>query len=87
MTLYFTNDEQQQYDDKTKLVHAHSKLGFLNAHNGLRRGSLHLVLGTTGGGKSTLVRTVLRDIIFNADNQLSVGVWLSEETVEDYKRQ
>jgi ABC-type iron transport system FetAB ATPase subunit len=87
VTLYFTNDDQQQYEDKLKQVHAHSRLGFLNAHNGLRRASLHLVLGTTGGGKSTLVRTLLRDIIFNPQNELSVGIWLSEETVDDYKRQ
>jgi ABC-type iron transport system FetAB ATPase subunit len=87
MTLYFTNEEQEQYEASLREVHFHSKLGFLNAHNGLRRGSLHMVIGTTGGGKSTLTRTLLRDIIFNKDNKCQVGLWLSEETLDDYKKQ
>jgi ABC-type iron transport system FetAB ATPase subunit len=87
MSLHFTEKEQEQYEAELKEIHFHSKLGFLNAHNGLRRGSMHLVLGTTGGGKSTLVRTLLRDLIFNPSNDIQVGVWLSEETVKDYKRQ
>lgn len=87
MSLHFTEEEQAKYEAELKEIHFHSSLGFLNSHNGLRRGSMHLVLGTTGGGKSTLVRTVLRDLIFNPKNDVQVGVWLSEETVKDYKRQ
>ena len=87
MSLHFTEEEQGQYETELREIHFHSSLGFLNSHNGLRRGSLHLILGTTGGGKSTLVRTLLRDLIFNPKNDLQIAVWLSEETVKDYKRQ
>lgn len=87
MSLHFTSEDQETYEQKMREVHFHSGLGFLNSHNGLRRGSMHLILGTTGGGKSTLVRTLIRDLIFNPKNNLQLGVWLSEETVEDYKRQ
>jgi hypothetical protein len=87
MTLYYTQEEQDAYEKSTREVHFSSKLGFLNAHNGFRRGCLHLLIGTTGGGKSTLVRTILRDLIFNKENDAHIGIWLSEETVSDYKAQ
>lgn len=86
-TLHFTEEEQKQYEESNKEIHFHSTLGFLNAHNGLRRKCLHMILGTTGGGKSTLVRTLIRDIIFNPKNDPSVGIWLSEENTADYKAQ
>ena len=87
MTLYFTESEQGEYEKAMREVHFHSLFGFLNAHNGFRRGCLHLILGTTGGGKSTLTRAILRDLIFNKENNAQIGVWLSEETVDDYKIQ
>ena len=87
-TLHFTAEEQADFEKESKEVQFRSSLGFLNAHNGLRRGSFHLVLGTTGGGKSTLVRTLLRDFLFKKENDgLSVALWLSEETVRSYKQQ
>jgi ABC-type iron transport system FetAB ATPase subunit len=87
MTLYFSDQERQSYDDSLKETHFHSQLNFLNAHNGLRRKSMHLLLGTTGGGKSTMVRTLLRDIIFNPKNDTQLCVWLSEESSNDYRSQ
>jgi archaellum biogenesis ATPase FlaH len=87
MTLYFTDKEQSEYEKELREIHFHSSLGFLNAHNGFRRGCLHLILGTTGGGKSTLVRALLRDLLFNKANDCHVGIWLSEETVADYRAQ
>jgi ABC-type Mn2+/Zn2+ transport system ATPase subunit len=87
MTLYFTEKEQEDYNASLREIHFHSKLGFLNAHNGFRKGSLHMVIGTTGGGKSTLTRTILRDLIFNKENNPQVCIWLSEETLDDYKKQ
>lgn len=87
MTLHFTASEQEEFEKEQNKVHFGSNLGFLNAHNGLRRGSLHLVLGTTGGGKSTLVRTLLRDLIFRPEKEFHVAVWLSEEEVNDYRAQ
>lgn len=87
MTLHFTNLDQAEYERLQKQVHFHSKLGFLNAHNGLRRGCLHLLIGTTSGGKSTLMRTLMRDILFHPLNDCHIGIWLSEEEVNDYKAQ
>jgi KaiC/GvpD/RAD55 family RecA-like ATPase len=87
MSLYFTESEQKAYEASLKEVHFHSRLGFLNAHNGLRKGCLHLILGTTGGGKSTLIRTLLRDAIFNPANDMQTNLLLSEETVRAYKAQ
>jgi ABC-type iron transport system FetAB ATPase subunit len=86
-TLHFTTEEQEAYEKKNREIHFHSSLGFLNAHNGLRRGALHLAMATTGAGKSTLVRTLVRDVLFHPKNDISVGVWLSEESTDDYKAQ
>lgn len=87
-SLHFTAEEQSAYETELRAVHVHSGLGFLNSHNGLRRGSMHLVLGTTGGGKSTLMRTLIRDILFRKENsKIKLGLWLSEEEAKDYKQQ
>lgn len=88
MTLHFTKEEQANYEADANQFHFESSMGFLNAHKGLRRGSFHLILGTTGGGKSTLIRTIIRDFLFKKENQnLNLSLWLSEETITDYKRQ
>lgn len=85
-TMHYNLEEQEASLKKSMAVDVHSRLGFINAHNGLRRGSVHLVIGTAGGGKSTLIRTIIRDILFhknNAEHELSI--WLSEETCKEYK--
>lgn len=87
MTLYFTKEEVAEYEKSQKEVHFNSKFGFSNAHNGYRRGSMHLIIGTTGGGKSTLTRAITRDVICNNGDNAHLGLWLSEETVTDYKKQ
>lgn len=87
-TMHFDETYRDKALQESGTIQIASKLCFLNAHNGLRRGSVHTVLGTAGGGKSTLIRTILRDFIFNKDNlHLSVSVWLSEETCKEYKIQ
>lgn len=87
-SLSFTNDEMNQLIKQSNEVHFHSRLGFLNAHNGLRRGSVHMVIGTAGGGKSTLIRTILRDLLFNQKNEkYGIVSLLSEETCKQYKAQ
>lgn len=87
MTLHFTDQESTEFRERNKEIHVHTHLSFLKEHNGLRKGNLHAILGTTGGGKSTLIRSITRDIIFNKENTLRIGFWLSEETVEEYKNQ
>jgi len=55
-----------------------SKFRFLKEHKGYRPGNLHLLLGTSGGGKSTVARSLLIDILPRI--QKKVLIWLSEET-------
>lgn len=88
MSLHFTELEIARMHKANKEVHFPSSFGFQNAHNGFRRGSMHLVLGTTGGGKSTLTRTILRDFLFKRENvNNTLCLWLSEESIESYKQQ
>lgn len=57
--------------------------GFLKAHNGLRKGKLHVLLSRTGGGKSTLARSILFDALDN-NPDLIVFIYLSEEQERDF---
>ena len=61
-----------------------SDLMFLNDHNGFRKGKLHLLLGSTGSGKSTIIRTVLTDLI-TKNPKKNILLYLSEETTGDLK--
>lgn len=85
MTLYYTAEEEREYLKEQRQTHFHSGFGFLNSHNGFRRGAIHLIIGNTSGGKSTLVRALVRDIIFHPKNDAQLGLWLSEESINDYK--
>lgn len=85
MTLYFTKDEQEEFSASLKLKNFSSSFGFLNSHNGLRRGCMHLLVAGTGAGKSTLTRSLIRDFLFNKENRFTLALWLSEETVREYK--
>jgi energy-coupling factor transporter ATP-binding protein EcfA2 len=87
-SLHFTEEEQNEHIKKNATVEIHSGYSFLNAHRGLRRGSTHIVMGTPGGGKSTLVRSLVRDFIFRKENlELGLSIQLSEETTDEYKGQ
>jgi len=58
-----------------------SRYEFLKAHYGLRPGSLHGVLGTTGCGKSTLIKCIVAEVA----RHKKVLLWLSEETIGEYQ--
>jgi KaiC/GvpD/RAD55 family RecA-like ATPase len=85
MTLYYTSEEAKAFEASLREVHFHSKFGWPNAHNGFRRGSVHLVIAGTGAGKTTLIRAIALDIALHKENNCTMGVWLSEETVDEYK--
>lgn len=85
MTLHFTSKEQETFEAALKQVNFHSKLGFVNATNGFRRGSMHLFIAGTGGGKSTLTRSIIRDLLFHPNNNPIIAIWLSEESIEEYR--
>ncbi len=59
-------------------------LTFLSEHNGWRRGNVHVVLGASSGGKSTLLRTCLIDALASNNGELKIGVILSEESKLDF---
>jgi len=61
-----------------------TKFNFLLNINGWRLGKVHVLLGTTSSGKSTLMRSIISDVIEN-NNIPKVSCFLSEETSEDYK--
>lgn len=56
----------------------------LKSHKGFRSGRTHLFLGTTGSGKSTLVRSILIDLFKNNPDKKALII-LSEESTEDFK--
>lgn len=85
MTLHFTDKEQADFEASLKEIHFHSNLGFVNSTNGFRRGSMHLFIAGTGGGKSTLTRSLIRDLLFHKLNNPIISIWLSEETIQEYR--
>jgi KaiC/GvpD/RAD55 family RecA-like ATPase len=85
MTLSFTKDEQVKFEAALKEIHFHSNFGFFNSVRCPRRENLHLLIAGTGAGKSTVVRSILRDLLFHKQNNPIIAVWLSEETVEEYR--
>lgn len=89
-TGYITKDEAKHLQDEDRKIHISTKMNFLLAHNGLRPGCIHTILGTTGGGKSTLTRSIIRDFAFNKENserKRTMLVLLSEETVDTFRTQ
>ncbi len=79
-----TNAERKIYIAKSLKVSWKSRFQFLQSHRGFRDGCIHLFLGTAGGGKSTLVRTLLIDILDHDKQNRNVLLQLSEETTADF---
>lgn len=60
-----------------------SGIPFVKNHYGFRPGKMHMVLSRTSGGKSTLMRTLIADVLkFNPTKK--IGVILSEETETEF---
>lgn len=85
---FLCEDELKFYDDELNKRQFTTKYNFLKSHNGFRKGNLHMFLGTSGGGKSTLMRSLLIDIMQNLEeNDEFILLWLSEERSKDYFRE
>lgn len=88
-TAYVSTQDAQRHQANSAKVHIGSKFGFLSSHNGLRPGCIHTLMGISGGGKSTMIRSLVRDFAFHADNAQPhpkvMLVWLSEESGEDFR--
>lgn len=65
--------------DENEHVYFNSTFNFLNAHNGFRKGNIHTFIGTSHGGKSTLIRSIIIDILCNTSKP-KILLWLSEES-------
>lgn len=84
---YCANIGQEQMEilcEESKKIHFSTNLPFLSAHKGWRRGNLHIFLGTSHGGKSTLLRTCLVDALSSNSGKTRVGLVLSEESKLDF---
>ena len=71
--------------EEKKTIYLNTRLSFLKEHNGFRPGLMHILLGLTSGGKSTLVRSIIKDVFFNNFNPQKIYVWLSEESQLSFK--
>ena len=76
--MNFTLEEKNRIEEKlrrNKITIFDSRFSFIKSHNGFRHKCLHTFLARTGGGKTTLVKTILFDLL----KEKKVLVWLSEE--------
>lgn len=80
----YTEDHYQILLDDAQRFHYSTGIEFLARHKGWRRGKTHFILGSSGMGKSTLMRTLVADFIRCNDHSKSVGIVLSEETVDQF---
>lgn len=83
-TAYTSKEEVQRKLQENSKTDYHSQFNFLKEHKGHRKGNLHLYLGISGGGKSTLMRSLVIDAAFSIPDDKKVLVWLSEESYDDF---
>lgn len=79
--IQISEDELKKINQESETVYFKSSFNFLNEHNGIRPGNMHLLLSTTGAGKSSLVRKIILD----SAQEYRAMVWLSEESCQDFK--
>lgn len=79
-----TKTELRLVTEKADKMFFRSRYGFLLSHNGFRPGNIHTFIGISSGGKSTLVRSLIHDIMINIDESKKVLLWLSEESYLDF---
>ena len=70
---------------ENKKNHFHSTFNFISSHNGFRKGKLHLILSDTGTGKSTLIRSLMYDVLLSLPEDKKLLLILSEETEMDFE--
>lgn len=76
-------DEQESIRATLKSQEYLSRFNFLNSHYGLRKAQLHILVGESGKGKSTLLRSIILDTVHHY-NSLVV---LSEEDSDSFRYQ
>jgi len=73
--------EMEAYREGVNKEELQSRYEFLKAHHGIRPNTLHGLMGTTGGGKSTLLKCIIAETAAH----IPVLVWLSEEKIVEYQ--
>lgn len=82
MNIYTNKTVLNQLVTESRQTFFGSSFGFVNETKGWRKEKVHLFLAKTGGGKTTLVRTIILDILSNPDKR--IGLYLSEETEKEF---
>lgn len=82
-TGFQTKGEQEELRQERLSFIFNTQLEFLKSHCGYRPGKVHIILGPTGGGKSTLVKTLLVDLVMQLENRNALLI-LTEERVKDF---
>lgn len=86
-TADITKTELRIVTEKSDKIHFNTSLGVLLSHNGFRPGSVHTFIGISSGGKSTLVRSLIIDVLKNLNALKKVFLWLSEESYLDFVKE
>lgn len=79
-----TPEMEKAYKNQSERKLFTSGQSFLAQHNGWRPGCLHTFIAVAGGGKSTLMRTLLSDAVKNYTKPNKICVWLSEESRAEF---
>lgn len=80
-TAYAEQDKLDELVEINNKIFFKVRFNFINGHRGLRPGKIHLILGTAGSGKSTLIRSIIGDCAVDK----KVLLILSEEEIEDFQ--
>lgn len=84
-TVFITGDERERRIEQAKTSKWISAFDMINEHNGYREGKLHLFIGPTGAGKSTLTRTLLVDALNSTvKTGEKIGAFLTEESIDEF---
>lgn len=80
-----TDEQIKKYKEHSQSISTRSDFKFLSGHRGLRPDNLHLFLGSSGDGKSTLMRSILIDVLEWKKRDDKILLHLSEETPKEFK--
>lgn len=82
MTESISRAARERSEERRHKVHFNSRFAHLNIHNGFRPGELHTFIAEKGGGKSTLVRAWVLELLAQKKR---VFIRLSEEYPQAYR--
>lgn len=84
MHLVSNQQELSMLMYEARQVQYQSQYNFIKEHGGYRKGKLHLAIGPSSGGKSTLTRSLLIDFLLTLKPDEKVHLHLSEESYEEF---